>query len=248
MSSVKNEGDTIFVSISTSMAENLELAIGDEVIFDVQGVPIITYIGSLREVDWQRIQTNFIFVFPVGVIDKAPQFYVLMTRTDDKQVASKYQQELVATFPNVSTIDLTLILKTIDNFMDKIAFVIQFMAFFSIATGLVVLAGAVINSKYIRLKENVLLRTMGAVKRQIVKMTLLEYGYLGLFAGLTGILLSLAAAWGLSIFFFKVLFFPDFVSLSFIWGGIALLTMLIGWLNTRSVINKSPLEVLRREG
>ncbi len=247
MPEVKSPDDSIKVSITDSMAENLEVEIGDEVIFDVQGVPITTYIGSIRDVDWQRIQTNFIFVFPNGVLEKAPQFYVLMTKTDSKPQASKFQRELVIGYPNIAVIDLSLILATIDEFMSKVAFVIQFMALFSIATGLVVLAGAVINSKYIRLKENVLLRTIGALKKQIVSMTLIEYGYLGLFAGLTGILLSLLASWGLAILFFDIIFFPDFTSMLVIWIGVSMLTMIIGWLNTRSILNNSPLEVLRKE-
>jgi len=240
-------GDTIWVSISENLSESLKVDIGDEVIFDVQGVPITTYIGSLREVDWQRIQTNFIFVFPKGVLEAAPQFYVLMTRSDSKTKGAAFQQDLVRQFPNVSAIDLHLILQTIDEFMGKVAYVIQFMAMFSIVTGLIVLAGAVINSKYVRLKENVLLRTLGALKKQIVQMTLLEYGYLGLLAGFTGIILSVLGAWGLTILFFDINFVLDIVGLVIVWISVALMTMFIGWLNTRDIINKSPLEVLRKE-
>jgi len=109
------------------------------------------------------------------------------------------------------------------------------------------LAGAVINSKYIRLKENVLLRTLGALKKQIVGMTLLEYGYLGIFAGLTGILLAMMSGWGLTLLFFDVTFVPDYKGLLVVWISVALLTMTVGWLNTRSIINNSPLEVLRKE-
>lgn len=247
ISEVVQPNDTIWVSISENMAETLHVDIGDEVIFDVQGVPITTYIGSLREVDWQRIQTNFIFVFPKGVLEEAPQFYVLMTRTESKAKSAAFQQELVRKFPNVSVIDLRLILQTIDQFMDKVAYVIQFMALFSIVTGLIVLAGAVSNSKYVRLRENVLLRTLGAVKRQIVQMTLLEYGYLGILAGLTGITLSILGAWGLTWMFFDIRFVPDFIGLLVVWLSVTLLTMMIGWLNTRDVISKSPLEVLRKE-
>lgn len=239
--------DTIWVSLSENMGETLNVELGDEVIFDVQGVPIKTYIGSFREVDWQRIQTNFIFVFPPGVLEEAPQFYVLMTRSESKAKSATFQQALVRQFPNVSAIDLRLILQTIDQFMDKVAYVIQFMALFSIVTGLIVLAGAVINSKYIRLRENVLLRTLGALKKQIVGMTLLEYGYLGILAGITGILLSLIGAWGLTILFFDVTFVPDVPGLIVVWVSITSLTMLIGWLNTRDILNKSPLEVLRKE-
>jgi len=247
LSRVEQPGDTVWVSISENMADNLQVDIGDEIVFDVQGVPITTYIGSFRDVDWQRIQTNFIFVFPLGVLESAPQFYVLMTRSESNATSAAFQQELVRTFPNVSAIDLKLILQTIDEFMDKVAYVIQFMAMFSIVTGLIVLAGAVINSKYIRLKENVLLRTLGALKKQIVGMTLLEYGYLGILAGFTGILLSLASGYGLTLLFFDVNFVPDYLGLLVVWASVTILTMTVGWLNTRSIINNSPLEVLRKE-
>ena len=244
----ENDSDSIFVSVSENMSETLKLAIGDEVVFDVQGVPFITYIGSIRDVDWQRIQTNFIFVFPDGVIDQAPQFYVLMTRTDNKVKASIFQQELVQLFPNVSAIDLGLILKTIDDFMEKVAYVIRFMALFSVFTGLIVLIGAISNSRYARLKENVLLRTLGAVRKQIVMLTLIEYSYLGVIAGITGSFLSILSAWALAKFFFKIDFSPDFVDVVTISAGVALITIAIGWLNTRSVYGDTPIDILRKEG
>ncbi len=242
------KGDTVFVSVSEGMAETLGLTVGDEVVFDVQGVPVTTYIGSVREVDWQRIQTNFIFVFPQGVINQAPQFYVLMTRSPDKVKSSIFQQELVQFYPNVSAIDLTLILQTMDEFMDKVAFVIRFMALFSVVTGLVVLIGAIRNSRFARLKENVLLRTLGAVRQQIVKLTLVEYAYLGLVAGLTGSLLSILSAWALAVFFFKIEFSPDLFNMVTVCLGVACITVAIGWLNTRSVYGDSPIDILRKEG
>ena len=243
-----NESDTIFVSISESMSETLKLELGDEVVFDVQGVPFTTYIGSIRDVDWQRIQTNFIFVFPTGVIDQAPQFYVLMTRTPDQVTASLFQQELVQFFPNISAIDLGLILKTIDEFMEKVAYVIRFMALFSVFTGLIVLIGAISNSRFARLKENVLLRTLGALRKQIVMLTLIEYTYLGVIAGITGSLLSILSAWALAKFFFKIDFTPDYFDVVTISAGVALITIAIGWLNTRSVYGDTPIDILRKEG
>ena len=150
-------------------------------------------------------------------------------------------------FPNVSAIDLTLILETVDQVFDKIRYVIQFMALFSVLSGLFVLSGAVINSKYARLKENVLLRTLGGNRKQLLQMTVIEFTYLGTFAGLSGSLLALIASWALSIYFFEILFFPDFVSLIIIWILVTFLTVFVGWINTKSILNKSPLEVLRKE-
>ena len=239
--------DSIFISVSDNLKEGLNLQLNDEIIWNVQGVEVKTYVRSFREVDWQRVQTNFMVVFPEGVLENAPQFFVLITRIDDKNVSARFQQELVRNFPNVSAIDLTLILETVDQVFDKIGFVIRFMALFSVLTGLFVLSGAVINSKYARLKENVLLRTLGALQKQLLQMTIIEYSYLGLFAGFTGSMLALIASWALSIFFFEILFFPDFISLVVIWISVTFLTVFVGWINTKSILNKSPLEVLRKE-
>lgn len=241
-------GDSVFVTISEGMQENLEVKIGDSLEFDVQGIPFKVFISGIREVDWPKDPPNFIFVFPSGILEEAPQIFVLTTRIDDDIAANKYQRELVTAFPNVSLIDIRLILSTIDGFFDKVKFIIQFMALFSILTGLIVLAGAVLNSRHARLKENVLLRTIGASGKQIIGMTLLEYVYLGILAGLTGIVLSLVSSWVLATYFFEIVFRPVYSSLLIIWVGVVLLTVLVGWWNTRRIINESPLKVLRSEG
>jgi putative ABC transport system permease protein len=110
------------------------------------------------------------------------------------------------------------------------------------------LAGAVINSKFVRIKENVLLRTVGARTSQVVKITLIEYGYLGLFSALTALVLSLGGGWLLTKFFFEVELAANFSELFIISAGVVLLTVFIGWFNSREVINTSPLQALRREG
>ncbi len=239
--------DSVFVTVSKGMHQNLELEIGDEIVFDVQGVPVTTFLGGIRDVDWPVDPPNFIFVFPTKVLEEAPQIYVLTTRIEAQSKANNYQRQLVAMFPNVSVIDLSIVLSTVNEFFDKVSFVIRFMALFSVLTGLVVLAGAVINSKYVRLRENVMLRTIGATSKQIVGMTILEYAYLGIFAGLTGIGLSLLSGWVLAKYFFEIIFMPDYFNLLYLWLVIITLTVLVGWLNTRDIINRSPLEVLRKE-
>lgn len=240
--------DSVGVTISDGMQETLRLDVGDSLVFDVQGVPIRTFISGIRKVDWPKDPPNFIFVFPTGVLEGAPQIWVAATRITDTQNANRFQQELVMSYPNVSLIDLRLILSTIDELFGKVAVVVRFLALFSIITGLVVLAGAVLNSRFARVKENVLLRTVGARQRQIVRITLIEYGYLGLFAALTGMVLSLAAGWLLATFFFEIKFAVDVLELLAIAAGVMLLTVFIGWFNSRSVLNTPPLQVLRGEG
>lgn len=239
--------DSVWITISEGMHENLALSVGDSLVFDVQGVPVKTRISGIRKVDWPKDPPNFIFVFPAGVLEAAPQVYVTSTRITDQQQANRFQQQLVMRFPNVSLIDLRLILSTVNDLFDKLGAVIRFMALFSIAAGLVVLAGTVINSKFVRIKENVLLRTLGARTAQIDRITLIEYGYVGLFSTLTGMILSLGGGYLLTTFFFKITFafsWPELVTMAM---GVVFLTVLIGWWNSREVIATPPLQVLRKE-
>jgi putative ABC transport system permease protein len=131
--------------------------------------------------------------------------------------------------------------------LSKVALIIRFLALFSIITGLVVLAGAVINSKFARIRENVLLRTVGARTSQITKITLIEYAYLGLFSALTGIILSFVSAFLLTRFFFDVDFSANYLEVAYIGVGVMALTVLVGWWNSREVISTPPLQILRKE-
>jgi putative ABC transport system permease protein len=240
--------DSIFVTISEGLHETLQVKVGDSLVFDIQGVPMKARIGGIRKVNWPKDPPNFIFVFPTGVLENAPQIFVATTRITDTQRSSRFQQLLVTDFPNVSLIDLRLILSTVDDLFKKIGLVVRFLALFSIVTGLVVLAGAVINSKFARMKENVLLRTIGARSSQLIKITLLEYGYLGIFSALTGMVLSLGGGWLLTKFFFDVQFAVNVSELLLISVAVIVLTAFIGWFNSREVISTPPLQVLRKEG
>lgn len=235
------------VSLEDEYAKRNKIEIGDTIVWNVQGVPISTTLGSTREIDWERVQTNFLGLFPSGVLEQAPQFHVLITRVKDVEEGALFQREVVKNYPNVSVIDVGLILNTLDNILSKISFVIRFMALFSILTGLLVLVSSVILSKFQRIKESVLLRTMGASKRQIFSINSLEYFFLGSLASLSGIILSLLASWGLAYFTFNSTFIPDLLPIVLVYISITSITILIGLANSRGIVSKPPLEVLRSE-
>ena len=243
-----NPSDSIFISVSKGYAENLNLKLGDELYFNVQGALIKTYVGSFREVDWRRVQTNFIILFPEGVLEQAPQFHVLVTRIDQTTTSVRFQQQVVRKFPNISIIDLELILKTVEDILGKVVFVIQFMAFFSIGTGIVVMISSIILSKFQRVQENVLLRTLGASKKQLWTITIAEYFFLGGLGAISGIFLAGLFSTLLGQFVFEFTFIPNPQQILFVFLAVTCMSMLIGLLNSRSVIRQSPMEVLRREG
>ncbi len=235
------------ISLSDNVARDAQVVIGDSMVFNVQGVLMETVVGSIREVDWSRMQMNFSIIFPKGVLENAPQFNVLSTNVPNERASAELQQELVRKFPNVSIIDLRQVITIIESILDKISWAINFMAFFSILTGIIVLIGSVRNSKYQRIKESVLLRTIGARSRQILKITALEYLYLGVLGSGIGILLSLFGSQLLAVFVFKTPFVPTMEPFLILLPGITLLVLVIGLVNSRSVISSPPLQVLRKE-
>jgi putative ABC transport system permease protein len=240
------QGDKIQISISENLAEDANVTLGDALVFNVQGVLMETVVSSIRKVDWTTLQPNFSIVYPKGVLENAPQFNVLSTYAPTEESSAKLQRDLVKKFPNVSVIDLRQMFTVIEDILDKVSWIINFMAFFSILTGIIVLIGSVRTSKYQRIKESVLLRTLGAKNKQIMAITALEYLFLGILGSLLGILLALLSSLLLAIFVFEEPFMPSLIPFLIFLPGISLLVLGIGLSNIREVLRSSPLEVLRR--
>jgi len=235
------------VSLEERYARRIHVWLGDSIVFNVQGRLVQAIVGSIRNVEWRRIQTNFRVIFPRGILEDAPQFYIITARVPSRELSAHLQQALVREFPTISVIDLGLVLSVLNDILDKIAFVIRFMAAFSILTGVIVLIGSVMISKYQRIQESSLLRTLGASRRQILVIFTLEYFFLGLVSAIAGIILSIGASWALAKFSFDAGFSPQWVFVIVLITSITLLTVAIGLLNSRDVLNKAPLEILRSE-
>ena len=241
------QADIIPISLADNVARDARVGIGDQIIFNVQGVLLQTVVAHIRTVDWARMQINFSILFPSGVLEDAPQYYVLTTNVPDVASSARLQQNLIRQFPTVSIIDLRQVLTVIEDILDKIAWVINFMAFFSIFTGIIVLIGSVRTSKYQRIKESVLLRTLGAKSKQILRISALEYLYLGILGSGVGIVLSLMGSLLLARFVFDTVFIPSWVPFLVVLPGITLLVLIIGLINSRTILKSPPLQVLRKE-
>ncbi len=233
------------ISLEEGIAKDLRVGLGDELTFDVQGLKIRTRVSSLRTVDWRRVQANFFVVFPLGVLEEAPRWYIIATRTRDALESARVQQAVVREFPTVSVLDLALVMKTVDEVVGKIAFAVRFMALFTISTGLLVLAGAVWSGRTQRLSECVLMRTLGASRNQVLGVLFAEYLFLGALGAATGGLLAILASWGLATFVFKMAF--SFALLPVVMGCavVCLVTILSGLLASLGLTRHPPLMVLR---
>jgi putative ABC transport system permease protein len=235
------------VSVEDGIAKELQLHLGDELVFDVQGVLITNRVASLRKVDWRQIRPNFFVVFPAGVLESAPSMTILGTHVGDPDESAVMQRELVKAFPNVSVIDLILVLRTLNGIVDKIGFAIRIMALFTVVTGLVVLASAVGTGRTQRLREAVLLRTLGASRSQIRQSLIAEHLALGFLAAGSGSLLSVAAAWNLAYWVFNTEMVFSVLPFAVAIVSVTGVTVAMGLVASRGIGSHPPLEVLRRE-
>jgi putative ABC transport system permease protein len=245
--SVNGDSQPIPVSVEKGIAESLRVDIGDSLEFEIQGVPLPTRVANLREVDWQRVRPNFFVVFPEGVLETAPQFYVMAARAGSAAAAAKLQREVVERFGNISVIDLTLILNTVNAILGRISYAVRFIALFTVLTGFAVLAGAILLSRGQRIKESILLRILGAPRSQIVTSVIAEYIIAGAVAAATGTLVALAASWGLSLYFFKTVAHVSGISLTVIPLLVTLVTVSAGALGCWGIFRRSALDALRAE-
>ena len=229
------------------LAKEMQLSLGDVLEFDIQGVPLKAKITSLREVEWRRMEPNFFILFPEGVLEAAPSFYVAATRAGNTADSARIQQAVISALPNVSAIDLGLVLETLDQIFSRIELVVQLMALFTVFTGVIVLAGAVMGGRYQRLRETVLLRTLGASRRQLVWIQLVEYAILGLLGAMVGCALAVAANAALARWVFETSPVLEPLSLLIATLAVTSLTLLTGWLANRSITDHPPLEILREE-
>ena len=233
------------LSLETDLAGQLHLKVGDLVQWDVQGVYILSKLTSLREVNWGRFELNFFAVFNSKALRQAPKTFAAVASVQSDTTVARLQRQSVTRFPNVSSIDLSLIRKTVGNIINKVAVAVQFLALFSLAMGVPVLFSAVAATRRDRLREGVLLKTLGATRAQIVRILFAEYALLGALGALTGMLLSFAGAWGLVKYIFDGHFSPALLPAAMIALAMMGLAVSIGLLTGRDVFRETPMAALR---
>jgi putative ABC transport system permease protein len=241
------DGGVVPVSLEVEMARDLGVAMGDEIVWDVQGVLLKSRVANLRRVEWARFEPNFFAVFPEGPLDDAPQSFVTLLNLDDPAARARVMRLLAERFPNISALDLADIQKNLEELLAKLAWAVRFLALFSVATGTLVLLGALAASRLERLREAVLLKTLGATRRQVLRVVVAEYAALGLLAGATGVLLAGAASWALVRFLFESRFTLPALPLLGFGAGVVALTLALGASSSLDVFRKTSLELLREE-
>jgi len=234
------------VSIEDEAAKFFGVGVGGRLTFDIQGAAVEARVTSLRKVDWQSLTANFFMVLSPGALDGAPVTYMATARVP-ASAETGLQDRVVATFPNVTAIPVRGVLERVAQVLDQIAFAVRFMALFSIAAGLVVMAGALAATRYQRLYESVILKTLGATRWAIARAFAVEYACLGVTAGVGGTALAAVLAWIVLRF---VLDTPWTLEPETLVLGVLATTgvaLAVGLLATIRLLGRKPLSVLRQE-
>jgi putative ABC transport system permease protein len=241
------EGGLGEVSLEESVADELGVAVGDRIDWDVQGVRVPSRVASLREVDWTRFEPNFFAVFPPAALAGAPRTWILLAHVDDDDARATVQGAIVRRFPNVSVLDLTHIQGVVDDVFSRVSLAIRFLAAFTLAAGLAVLAAAAVASRQERVRESVLLRTIGATSAQLRGILLTESMALGVVGAGLGAVAGIAAAWAVAYWLFQLPFALPALAVLLTALAVAAMATLAGWGAARAAGRGTALQALREE-
>ena len=206
-------------------------------------------VTSIRQVKWEDARTGgFMFVFRPGPLDKAPQTWIGILRApEDPAERGRFQRDLVTRFPNVSAIDVREVLSSIQTIVDNVTLAISIVGAIALVSGVLILAGAVAMTKFQRVYEAAILRTLGASTRMLGAMLALEYGGLGLLAGAVGAGGAIVLTWAVSRHVLDIPWrpAPGLAAL----GALATMALvgIVGVTSSYDVLRKKPLGTLRAE-
>lgn len=231
------------MSLEAKLATRLRIKLHDNVSFDINGREKVFKISNLREVDWQTFNINFFTVVPPGVLDDDPASWVtsLYLKPEQKSLIAP----LIKDYPNVTVIDVEVIMSQVRSIMDRVTLAVEFIFLFSLLAGLAVLYAAIQASQDERRYESAVLRTLGARRSILLRGLFAEFITLGALAGLLAGFAATTLAWILAeqVFHFPYQFNP-LIGLAGIITGV-LIVGIAGVLGTRSVLSQPPVVTLR---
>jgi len=237
------------VSIEQGLREHAGLSVGDTIRFDVLGRSIEARVTSVRSVNWVDARAGgFMFVFRPGVLENAPQTYIAPLRGPaDPAARGRLQRAVVDAFPNVSLVDVREILATASRVISVVTLAVTVVGSLVLFTGMLILVGAISMTKFQRVYETAVLKTLGATSRFIAVLLVTEYGLLGLVAGAIGSGGGLALSWAINRFVLKLAWHP-LPGLAV--EGVVVSTVavaVVGVLASLDVLRRKPLATLRGE-
>jgi putative ABC transport system permease protein len=234
------------VSIEEGMRGLAGLDVGSSITFDIVGRKMTARVTSIRRVDWRNSRTGFMVLFRPGSLEGAPQMLIApINGPEGAQERARFQRRLLDSYPNISVIDVAEVVSTISRILNNVTLAVSFMGGFVLLCGVLILVGSIAMTKFQRVYEAAVLKTLGAKRKVLLMILFVEYGLLGLVAGLIGALAAVALSYSIARFVFDIPWtYSPLVSLA----GIALtvlLVMSVGVASSLNVLTQKPLAILR---
>ncbi|MGE5815129.1 MAG: ABC transporter permease [Acidobacteriota bacterium] len=238
-----------FVSIEKSLRDRFKLRVGDMIRYDVMGRIIEARVGSVREVDWGQARSGgFMFVFEPRAFAGAPATYIgFMKGPSQAATRARLQRDVAAALPNVSLIDAREIFQRAQTIVANVSLGVTIVGLVALFAGVLILAGAVAMTRFQRVYEAAIFRTLGATTRKLAGMLAFEYGLLGLLAGIIAAIGASVLAWSVSR---KLLDIPWVAAPGITLAGVVLtglLVLVVGVVASLEVLRQKPLSTLRSE-
>lgn len=233
------------IAIGVGVAQRLHLDVGSSVVLEIGGKQHALKVVALYRADGQHIGARVAFMLPSGQLKDQPATWYGGAHVDSTRVP-EMERGLFAAYPTVTVINIADVLDRIESVVDQITFVVRFLAAFSILAGLMILASSIASARFRRMREAVVLKTLGATRMRIVRIFSIEFSVLGLMAGSVGVvfanILTRVLLRRLEVGF-RVDWFATIVALV----GTAILATGTGWIASYRILGLRPLEVLREE-
>ena len=234
------------VSIEDGLRGTVGLDVGSTITFDILGRKLTARVTSARKVDWRNSRTGFLILFRPGSLDSAPQTYVgAINAPVEPRERARFQRAVLDKFPNVSVIDVFDVVRGVGRILSNITLGVTFIGAFVLLCGVLILVGSIAMTKYQRVYEAAVLKTLGAKRRVLLTILLAEYGLLGLVAGLIGAAAAVVLSYAVAKYLLKIPWeFSPTINLGGVVGTIALVTI-VGALSSFDVLLRKPLATLR---
>jgi putative ABC transport system permease protein len=233
------------IAINDGVAQRLHVGVGSAVELETGGTTRILKVAAIYRGDGQHLGARVQFVLPSGLVSEQPSTWYGGVHIDPKQVAAM-ERSFFAAYPTVTVINIADVMERIENVVDQVTFVVRLLAGFSILAGLTILASSIASTRFRRMREAVVLKTLGATRMRIVRIFSVEFSVLGLLAGAVGVVFANLLT--------RVLLHRLDVGFQIAWGatltallGTALLATATGWIASYRILGLRPLEVLREE-
>jgi len=240
----KNSGDPS-LAVVDRVAQRLHLHIGSEVDFYVNDRTIATKVSAIYKVDGEHAFARSEFILAPGLLRDTPATWYGAVHVAPARIAL-LERVLFAAYPTITVINLADILQTIQDVAGHIILVIRFLAGFSILSGAIILASSVASTRFRRIREVVVLKTLGATRNRIAQVFSIEFIVLGLLSGAVGVVFANLLARVL-LHRMEVAWHADYLSSSFTVFATAVLAVATGWVASFRILGQKPLEVLREE-